>query len=57
MLALADETERGAVRRVIAKYSPEDLGDLETLIYVGEKELEMPTAVKRAGKTSRRKRK
>lgn len=57
MLGLATPQERDQVRRVVAKYSPEDVDDLESLIYLGEKEMEMPTAVKRAGKTSRRKRK
>ncbi len=47
MLALANEKERGAVRRVIAKYSPEDLDDLESLIFLGEKELELPPRAKR----------
>lgn len=57
MLALANETERESVRRVIAKYSPEDLGDLETLIYVGEKELESPPAKKPTRKILRHKKK
>lgn len=42
MLGLASPEERKAVRRVIAKYSPQDLDDLESLIYLGEKELELP---------------
>ncbi len=42
MLGLATEQERDAVRRVIAKYSPEDLDDLESLVFLGKKELESP---------------
>ena len=43
MVGLATEQERQEVRRVIAKYSPEDLDDLESLVFLGKKELESPT--------------
>lgn len=43
MVGLATKQERREVRRVIAKYSPEDLDDLESLVFLGKKELESPT--------------
>lgn len=59
MLGLASDAERDEVRRVIAKYSPEDLEDLESLIYLGKKEAEIPLQSgappkKRATETKRR---
>jgi hypothetical protein len=42
MLSTATEEQRDAVRAVIKRYSPEDLEDLETMIYLGQREMEMP---------------
>ncbi len=57
MLGLASPEERNQVRRVVAKYSPEDLDDLESLIFLGEKELEMPPPRARNKKATQRKKK
>ncbi len=54
MIAQASEQERQEVRRVLAKYSPEDLDDLESLIFIGEKELELPPKVKPQAKSKRK---
>ena len=42
MLGWADDTDLDGVRTVVARYSPEDLEDLEALIYLGRQEQEMP---------------
>lgn len=40
MLSWASDAELDAVREVVARYSPEDLEDLEALIFLGRKEQE-----------------
>lgn len=40
MLGWADESELDKVRAVVAQYSPEDIEDLESLIYLGQQERE-----------------
>ena len=40
MLGLASETERERVRAVVARYAPDALEDLESLIYLGMLEME-----------------
>jgi hypothetical protein len=42
MLGWADDDDLQAVRAVVKRYSPEDLEDLETLIFLGRKERETP---------------
>ncbi len=42
MLGWASDEALARVREVVARYSPDDLGDLESLIYIGKKEREMP---------------
>ena len=42
MLGLASEEELAEVRKIIARYSPEDISDLEALIFIGKKEREIP---------------
>ncbi len=42
MLGLAPEEELDKVRAVVARYSPEDSADLESLIFIGKKERELP---------------
>ncbi len=42
MLGLAPEADLNRVREVIARYSPQDSEDLESLIYIGKKEQEPP---------------
>lgn len=42
MLGLASEADLDQVRAVVARYSPEDSGDLESLIFIGQKERELP---------------
>jgi hypothetical protein len=42
MLGLAPEADLDQVRAVVARYSPEDSGDLESLIFIGQKERELP---------------
>ena len=41
MLGLADEPTRQQVREAVTRYRPEDLPDLESLIALGEMELEV----------------
>lgn len=43
MLDWADEEQLQAVRKVVAKYSPQDSDDLESLIFIGQKERNTPT--------------
>ena len=42
MLGLASNTELDEVRAAVARYSPEDSEDLESLIFIGKKEQEIP---------------
>ena len=42
MLGLAAAEDLDQVRAVVARYSPEDSGDLESLIFIGQKERELP---------------
>ena len=43
MLGWADEADLDEVRAVIKQYAPEDLEDLESLIFIGKKEQESPS--------------
>jgi len=40
MLGLASDSELDRVRRVVARYAPDDLADLESLIYLGRVEMQ-----------------
>jgi len=42
LLGWASDEDLDEVRAVIQKYEPEDVEDLETLIFIGKKEQEMP---------------
>jgi len=42
MLGLASDAELDEVRAAVARYSPEDSEDLESLIFIGKKEQETP---------------
>jgi hypothetical protein len=42
MLGWASEADLDEVRAVVKRYSPEDLEDLESLIFIGKKEQEIP---------------
>jgi len=42
MLGWASAEDLDRVRAVVARYSPEDSGDLESLIFIGQKERELP---------------
>jgi hypothetical protein len=42
MLGLATAEDLDQVRAIVARYSPEDSGDLESLIFIGQKERELP---------------
>ncbi|MEK6573163.1 MAG: hypothetical protein AABZ58_02445, partial [Chloroflexota bacterium] len=42
MLGWAEDDALKEVRQVVARYSPEDRGDLESLIFMGKKERETP---------------
>jgi hypothetical protein len=42
MLGWASDTDLDKVRAVVARYSPEDSEDLESLIFIGKKERETP---------------
>ena len=42
MLGLASDIELDEVRAVVASYTPEDIEDLESLIFIGKKEQEVP---------------
>ena len=42
MLGWASDADLDAVRAVVKEYSPEDLEDLESLIFIGKKEQELP---------------
>lgn len=55
MVAQATEETYNEIRRVVAKYSREDLDDLESLVFLGKKELELPTDRKRTKSSRKRK--
>ncbi len=42
MLGWASDADLDAVRAVVKEYAPEDLEDLESLIFIGKKEQELP---------------
>jgi hypothetical protein len=42
MLGWASESELDQVRAAVARYMPEDVEDLESLIFLGRKEQEFP---------------
>jgi hypothetical protein len=42
MLSTATDEQINEVRKVIAQHSPEDSDDLETMIYLGKREMETP---------------
>lgn len=42
MLGWASDSDLDDVRAVVKKYTPEDIEDLETLIFIGKKEQEIP---------------
>ena len=42
MLGLASDEQLDRVREIVAQYSSEDSGDLESLIFIGKKERELP---------------
>jgi hypothetical protein len=42
MLGLASDEQLAEVRRVFAKYAPDDSGDLETMIFLGKREMQFP---------------
>ncbi|MBI4791081.1 MAG: hypothetical protein HY782_28965 [Chloroflexi bacterium] len=44
MLGWASDAELDAVRAAVARYAPEDREDLESLIFIGKKEQEIPPA-------------
>lgn len=43
MLGWASEETLNQVRKIVARYSPEDSPDLESLIFIGQKERELPS--------------
>lgn len=43
MLGWASETDLDETRKIIQKYSPEDMEDIESLIFIGKKERENPS--------------
>jgi hypothetical protein len=44
MLGLATEEMLNRVRQVVKQYSPADCEDLESLIFIGKKELDLPAS-------------
>ena len=42
MLSTATDEQIAEVRKVVAQHSPEDSDDLETMIYLGKREMETP---------------
>ena len=42
MLGWADDADLDEVRKAVAKYAPEDSDDLESLIFIGKREQELP---------------
>jgi hypothetical protein len=47
MLGWASDSELDEVRKVVARYSPEDSEDLESLIFIGRKEQETPPSAEK----------
>ena len=45
MLGLASDKALNAVRSVVARYSPADSEDLESLIYLGNLEVQTPSSL------------
>jgi len=45
MLGWAEDADLDAVRAVVARYTPEDLEDLESLIFLGRQEQALPSSV------------
>jgi hypothetical protein len=45
MLGFASDKDLDEVRKVVARFSPEDVEDLESLIFIGKKERETPSSV------------
>lgn len=43
MLGWADETDLDRARQIVARYSPEDMDDLESLIFLGQQERLFPS--------------
>ncbi|MGH2522242.1 MAG: hypothetical protein ACRDH2_07035 [Anaerolineales bacterium] len=43
MLGLVSEAQLNEVRKLVARYAPEDKDDLESLIYLGEQEMQWPS--------------
>lgn len=46
MLGWADDADLDEVRAVVQEYAPEDLEDLESLIFIGKREQELPPDAK-----------
>jgi hypothetical protein len=44
MLGWASDEDLDEVRAVVKRYSPEDVEDLESLIFIGKKETEIPAS-------------
>jgi hypothetical protein len=42
MLGWASDDDLDQVRQVIARYAPEDVEDIETMIFIGQKERQLP---------------
>lgn len=42
MLGWASDADLNEVRKVVAEYSPEDKDDLESLIFIGKRERDIP---------------
>jgi len=42
MAGVASEEQLAEARKIVARYSPEDSEDLESLILLGKREMEMP---------------
>jgi hypothetical protein len=42
MLGWASDEELEQVRKIVARYAPEDLEDLQSLIFIGQKERQLP---------------
>lgn len=42
MLGLASDEDLEAVRHAVGRYAPDDRDDLETMIYLGKKEMQFP---------------
>jgi hypothetical protein len=42
LLGLASDEQLAAVRQAVQRYAPEDSGDLETMIFLGKREMQFP---------------